>query len=149
MKFRLQAIVAVAALVAIGAVHAQSVTRAEVKAEVMQARAAGQLVPAGSLSPEDRTYAQQVAAQSATTRTDVVETARAARSARAKLKGPLRDRTYNPWQTEVFGWRSDLHTRGEVKGEVMNARVEHALVPAGESPLPMANERHTAFFASN
>ena len=51
--------------------RASNVTRAQVKSEVLQARAAGQLQSAGERSPEDRIYAQAVAAPSTLARSDV------------------------------------------------------------------------------
>jgi hypothetical protein len=145
MKFRLQAIVAILALAGFGAVHAQSVTRAQVNAEFKTARAAGQL--------HRNDWYDELAARPAPgtdeTRTDVIAKARAARTARGQLKGPLRDRSYNPWQVEIFTWRSDLYARSEIRNEELTARAEHLLVPAGEAPLPISSVQRHALYASN
>jgi hypothetical protein len=60
--------------------RASSVSRAQVKSDVLAARATGRLVPAGPGSPEDRVYAQQVAAASTTTRGEMKQEVLAARA---------------------------------------------------------------------
>jgi hypothetical protein len=145
MKIRLHTIAAVLALAGFGAVNAESVTRAQVTVEFKQARAAGQL--------HRNDWYDELAARPAPgsdeTRTDVIDQARAARARRAKLKGPLRDRSYNPYQTEIFSWRSDLHTRTEIRSEELAARAEGLLVPAGEAPLPMSSMHRPPVYALN
>ena len=44
-----------------------------------------------------------------------------------RLVGPLRSRTYNQFGTEPM--RAPIHTRAEVKAEVLEARTEHTLRP--------------------
>ena len=143
MKFRLQALAAIIALAGIGAVHAEGVTRAQVTAEFKNARVAGQL----HRSDWYDELASRATAGSDETRKDVIGQARTAAKARAKLQGPMRNRNYNVYQTEIFAWRSDLHTRAEIKGEELAARTEHLLVPAGEAPLPMSSVRYTSLYA--
>jgi len=145
MTFRLQALAALFALAGIGAVHAEGVTRAQVNAEFKQARAAGQL-HRNDWSDE---LASRPAPGTDETRKDVVAQARAYGALRKQLKGPLRDRSYNPYQVEILAWRSDLHTRSEIKSEERMARAEGLLVPAGEAPLPMGTARHTPLYAFN
>ena len=88
--------------------RASNVTRAQVKSDVLQARVGGQLQPAGQGSPEDRVYAQAVAAPSTL-------------------------------------------ARSEVKAQVLEARANGELVPAGEGELPAgaSGATHTARASSN
>jgi len=151
MKFRLHAIATLVTLAAAGLAHAQgapaaATTRAAVIADFQQARAAGQL--------HRSDWYDEVAARptpgSDETRKDVTAQARDARALRAKLPGPLRDRSYNPYQVEILAWRSDLHSRAEIRSEERMARAEGLLVPAGEAPLPMSSSvRRGALYAAN
>jgi len=146
MKLRLQAIAAMLALASVGVAHAQAVTRAQVTAEYKQARINGQL----HRNDWYDELASRPAAGTDETRSDVIAKARSYSALRKQLKGPLRDRSYNPYQTDIFSWRSDLHTRGEIKSEERTARAEGLLVPAGEAPLPMSSAGHRgALYASN
>jgi hypothetical protein len=51
--------------------------------------------------------------------------------ANPRLVGPLRNRTYNPSGTETM--REPIYARSDVKAEVLEARTEHTLRPAGEA----------------
>ena len=48
-----------------------------------------------------------------------------------RLVGPLRSKTYNPYGTELM--RESSSSRAEVRSQVLEARAEHALRPAGEA----------------
>jgi len=67
-----------------------------------------------------------------------------------RLVGPLRSRTYNQFGTEPM--RAPIHTRAEVKAEVLEARTEHTLRPAGEavdfSIAATPRRESPAFFAA-
>jgi len=49
----------------------------------------------------------------------------------ARLVGPLRSRTYNPYGVETM--RDPIVSRADVKADVLAARAEHSLRPAGEA----------------
>jgi len=104
-------------------------SRAAVKAEYQQALHAGKL----HCNDWYDEMASRPARGTDETRSDVVAQARSYGALRKQLKGPLRDRSYNPYQTEILSWRSDVHTRGEMKESVLKARDQHALRPAGEA----------------
>ncbi len=65
-------------------------------------------------------------------RQDVLQTLNA--PADRRLVGPLRSRTYNPYGTETM--RDPVYSRADVKSEVLEARAEHTLRPAGEAGDP-------------
>ena len=108
------------------------VTRAAVIADYQQAARAGQL--------HRNDYADELASRppqgsSQVAREQVVAQLKSPTDAR--LVGPLRNRTYNPFGTELM--QDPIYTRAEVKADVLQARSEHALRPAGEAgDLPVA-----------
>jgi hypothetical protein len=100
-------------------------TRAAVIADYQQA------AQAGTLHRND--YADELAARPAPgaqlTREQVITSLAAPRDPR--LVGPLRSRSYNQFGTDLM--RAPIYTRADVKAEVLEARAEHALRPAGEA----------------
>jgi hypothetical protein len=101
------------------------VSRAAVTADTQQAARAGKL----HRTDYDDELAARPAPGSQTTRKDVVAKLKAPRDAR--IVGPLRSGSYNPWGTETM--RDPIYARAEVKAEVLEARAEHTLRPAGEA----------------
>ena len=89
-------------------------TRTQVNAEVRQAMANGTL----RRTDYDDVAVTPVAA-SAKTRADVAVELAEAKSARKALIGPLKDRSYNPFGTEVL--KTSTLARAEVKAEVLQA----------------------------
>ena len=107
------------------------ITRAAVIADYQQAARAGQL--------HRNDYADELASRppqgSQVARDQVVAELKSPTDPR--LVGPLRNRTYNQFGTELM--RAPIYSRAEVKADVLEARSEHALRPAGESgDLPVA-----------
>ena len=100
-------------------------SRAAVKAEFQQAQHAGKL--------HCTDYYDELASRPApgtqTTRPEVVARLKAPRDPR--LVGPLRSGTYNPFGTDLM--RTPIYTRTEIKEDVLRARAQHALHPAGEA----------------
>ncbi|MES1163588.1 MAG: hypothetical protein ABUL50_11060, partial [Rhizobacter sp.] len=90
-------------------------TRAQVQADLNQAIATHTL----QRTDYDATPNNVVASTSNVTRSDVATDLAAYKSARKALVGPLKDRSYNPYGTEILA-HSTL-TRGEVKTEVLQA----------------------------
>jgi len=90
-------------------------SRAQVQAELNQAIATHTL----QRTDYDATPNVVTATTSDRTRADVVADIGAAKAARKSLVGPFRDRSYNPYGTDLFA-RSTL-SRGEVKTEVLQA----------------------------
>jgi hypothetical protein len=64
------------------------------------------------------------------TREAVIADMAAYRADRRRLLGPLRDRSYNPYGTGIFS--TSTLARTDVKAEVLEARSEGTLRPAGE-----------------
>jgi hypothetical protein len=65
-----------------------------------------------------------------------------------RLVGPLRSKTYNAYGTEIM--RGPAYSRAEIKSEVLEARAQHALRPAGEAvdqPDAAAPGRDASSFA--
>jgi len=106
--------------------EAAPVTRASVIADYQQA------ARAGTLHRTD--WSDELAARphitEARPRDAVVADMEAAKADRRRLSGPLRDRSYNPYGTEILN-KSTL-ARDDVKAEVLEARAEGTLRPAGE-----------------
>ena len=110
------------------------ITRAAVITDYQQAARAGQL--------HRNDYADELASRppqgSHVMRERVVAELKSPTDPR--LVGPLRNRTYNQFGTELMD--NPIYTRAEVKADVLQARSEHALRPAGESDdLPVAATR--------
>ena len=108
-----------------------TITRAAVIADYQQAARAGQL--------HRNDYADELASRppqgSQVAREEVVAKLKSPTDPR--LVGPLRNRTYNPFGTELM--QDPIYSRAEVKADVLQARSEHALRPAGEAgDLPIA-----------
>jgi hypothetical protein len=100
-----------------------SVSRAAVIADYQQAARAGKL----HRTDYDDELAARPAPGSQATREAVIAKLKAPRDAR--IVGPLRSGTYNPFGTETM--RAPIYARTEVKAEVLEARAEHTLRPAG------------------
>jgi len=100
-------------------------TRAAVIAEYQQAARAGTL----HRTDYDDELASRPAAASQVTREQVVAALKA--PADPRLVGPLRSRSYNQFGTELM--RAPIYSRTDVKSDVLEARADHALRPAGEA----------------
>jgi hypothetical protein len=122
-------------------------TRAEVRQQVLDARANGTLRHAGETAPEEMTpYKAQLAAPSTITRAQqnaIVLRARAAgQLAHAGSVAPEEEMEYaqaHPSTTTL--------TRAEVKEQVLEARADGTLIPAGQGEyagMPAA-EAHSAY----
>jgi len=102
------------------------VTRASVVADYQQA------VRAGTVHRTD--WDDELAARpniaEPRSRDAVLADMAAYRADRRRLLGPLRDRSYNSYGTDIFN-KSTL-ARTDVKAEVLEARTEGTLRPAGE-----------------
>jgi len=96
-------------------------TRAQVQADLNQAIATRTL----QRTDYDATPNTVAATPSDRTRADVAADLAANKTARKALLGPLKDRSYNPYGTEIFA-RSTL-SRGEVKAEVQQAAANGTL----------------------
>jgi hypothetical protein len=57
----------------------------------------------------------------------------------ARLVGPLRNKSYNPYGTETM--RAPAVSRAEVKTQVLEARADGTLRPAGEAESPVVAAR--------
>jgi hypothetical protein len=105
--------------------EAPTTTRAAVIADYQQAARAGQL--------HHNEYADELASRPApgsqVTRAQVLAALKTASDPR--LVGPLRSRTYNQFGTELM--RGPIYSRADVKADVLEARAEHTLRPAGEA----------------
>jgi hypothetical protein len=138
MHLRIHALAAIVAISCAGVVHAAGsaqpdrATRAAVITDFKAARAAGKL----HRTDWDDELAARPTAGSTQTRSGVKAQAQAAAVARAALPGPLQSRNYNPYGAEIL--KPDVATRAEVRSEVLTARAEHTLTPAGEAAVPMA-----------
>jgi hypothetical protein len=148
MKPRIHVIAAVLTLASASVVQAQvaqdaPATRAAVIADFQKARASGQLHRT-DLYDE---LASRAPAGSTQIRTDVKAQYRTAVVARQALPGPLRSRNYNPYGAEIL--KPTVAMRADVKNEVLAARADHTLQPAGEAIAPMgrANAMRTALTA--
>jgi len=124
---------AMAGDVAEPAAAAAPLTRAQVKAEVIQARKAGELIPAGELYPIPPVSPGDSNVTRAEVRTQVLQ-ARAAGELIPAGEGPIVD-------TGALAGTSTL-SRAEVKAEVIAARKAGELIPAGEG-VPDPYVRHT------
>ena len=105
--------------------EAPSATRAAVIADYQQAARAGRL----HRNDYDDELASRPAPQSQVERTQVLAKLKAPTDPR--LVGPLRSRTYNQYGTELM--HDPIHTRAEVRADVLEARAEHTLRPPGEA----------------
>ena len=142
-------IVALTALaLATGAAIAQdaagpSLTRAEVRQSVLDARAAGRLAHAGTVAPEEEMRnAQAHPSTSTLTRAEQEVNVRQARAAgqlaHTGAAAPEEEMKY----ARAHPSTSTL-TRREVKAEVMEARANGMLIPAGEGGYGGAPEMRT------
>jgi hypothetical protein len=101
------------------------ITRAAVIADYQQAARAGQL-HRGEYADE---LASRAAPGSQVPRAQVLAELKTPRDPR--LIGPLLSRNYNQFGTETM--REPIYSRADVKADVLQARAEHTLRPAGES----------------
>jgi hypothetical protein len=125
---------------ATGAVLAQEapgtpLTRAEVRQQVLDARANGTLRHAGEAGPEEMTpFKAELAAPSTITRAQenaaVLQARAAGQLAHAGPTAPEEDMEY----AQAHPSTSTL-TRADVKEEVLEARANGTLIPAGEGEL--------------
>lgn len=127
--------------------QAAPVTRAEVKQQVLAARASGTLRHAGEAGPEEMTpYRAQFEAPSTLTRAerkDAVLEARAAHQlAHAGAVAPEEEMAYE----QAHPSTSTL-TRAEVRQQVREARADGTLIPAGQGGYVDAprTARHSTF----
>ena len=81
----------------------------------------------------DDELAARPAAGSSVARDQVLAALKA--PADARLVGPLRNKTYNPYGTEAM--RAPVVSRAEVKSQVLAARADGTLRPAGEAESPV------------
>jgi hypothetical protein len=111
-------------------------TRAEVRRQVLEARAAGTLIPAGEgITPG---YAKANARRSDLSRAQVkdeVLQARASGQLQPAGEGAPEDRIY----AQAVSAPSTL-ARADVKAEVLEARANGELIPAGQGEYPNAAE---------
>jgi len=136
MNLRTETIAAILTLASVAAVHAQAaqaapLTRPDVIADFQKARAAGQL----HRTDWNDELASRAPAGSIQTRKEVIVQYRAAKVARHALPGPLASRNYNPYGAEIL--KPDVATRAEVNAQVLAARADGMLQPAGEAAIPM------------
>jgi len=101
-----------------------SVSRASVKASVVSARAAHQLIPAGDAADF---YVTKNASTSTLTRAEVKQEVR-----QARLDGLLQPAGEAESYTVAHGPLTWDHSRAEVKADVLEARARGELIPAGE-----------------
>jgi hypothetical protein len=143
-----KSLVAVTALaLATGAVFAQEagpLTRAEVKQQVLDARAAGTLRHAGETAPEEMTpYQAQVEAPSTLSRAQARTNVLQARASGDLL--PAGDFSpSNKAYSRMVAAPSSM-TRDQMKAEVLEARAEGTLIPAGEGVLAPRGNMHPTF----
>ena len=145
-----QSLAIVPLVLAVSAAFAQQaapVTRAEVKQQVLTARANGTLSHAGEAGPEEMTlYRAQVEAPPTLTRAErknAVLQARAANQlAHAGAVAPEEEMAY----ARAHPSTSTL-TRAEVRQQVLEARANGTLVPAGQGEYASApgKARHSIF----
>jgi hypothetical protein len=102
--------------------------RADASAETQQATRIGLL----RRTDWDDELAARPVARSSVARSQVVATLHA--PADPRLVGPLRNRTYNPYGTEAM--RAPVASRAEVRSQVLEARADGTLRPAGEAESP-------------
>ena len=121
----LAAALVVSARGALAADPSASPTRAEVKASVLQARAHGQLVPAGEASQAFPTAAGTSTLTSRQVRDETLQ---------ARAHGELVPAGEGSPQIEQGGTQM---TRADVKEATRMARMNHELVPAGEGFGPV------------
>ena len=105
-------------------------TRAQVKREVLQARASGDLLPAGDFSPSNKTYSRLEAAPSSRTRGQLQAEVVQARASGDLL--PAGDFSPSNKTYSLLAAAPSSTTREQMKAEVLEARAEGALIPAGE-----------------
>jgi len=108
-------------------------SRASVNAEYQQAARSGTL----HRTDWDDELASRPAAGSSVARDQVVAALKA--PADPKLVGPLRNKTYNGYGTEIM--RAPAVSRAEVKSQVLDARADGTLRPAGEAESPVVTAR--------
>ena len=133
-----------------GAVLAQDVaplTRAEVKQQVLDARANGTLRHAGDAAPEEMTpYKAQIEARSTLSRAQENAAVLQARAdhelAHTGSVAPEEDMEY----AQAHPSTSTL-TRAEVKEQVLEARADGTLIPAGQGEFADAPPVTTSTFA--
>ena len=144
-----KSLVSVTALaLATGAVFAQEagpLTRAEVRQQVLDARAAGTLAHAGETGPEEMTaYKAQVGAPSTLTRAEaranVLQARAAGQLAHAGAVAPEEEMLY----ARAHPTTSTL-TRAEVREQVLEARADGTLIPAGEGGFVPRGYTHPTF----
>lgn len=101
------------------------ITRAAVIADYQQAARAGQL--------HRNDYADELASrpapESQVARAEVL--AKLTAPTDPRLVGPLRSRSYNQFGTDLM--REPIYSRADIKADVLQARTEHTLRPAGEA----------------
>jgi hypothetical protein len=126
-----------------------SLTRAEVRQQVLSARAAGTLIPAGEgVTPGYAKASSRVSDVGRAQVNEEVLQARASGQLQPAGEGAPEDRTY----AQAVTAPSTL-ARAEVKSEVLEARADGDLIPAGEGEYPNAAEAthvaHAPIKASN
>ena len=104
-------------------------SRAGVIAEYQQAARSGKL----HRTDWDDELASRPVAGSSVARDQVVAALKA--PADPRLVGPLRNKTYNGYGTEIL--RAPAVSRAEVKSQVLEARADGTLRPAGEAESPL------------
>ncbi|MEO8805214.1 MAG: hypothetical protein ABI433_03980 [Burkholderiaceae bacterium] len=118
------------------AADAPALTRAEVNAQTLAARANGTLVPAGELVDISR---PALPGRPALSRADVMADVLAARAS-----GRLLAAGEAPQAAAFDAPTGPALARATVKAEVLAARASGDLVPAGEGPIPEAQQRSRA-----
>ena len=117
------------------AADAPALTRAEVNAQTLAARANGTLAPAGELVDIGSPALQGPALTRAAVMADVLA---------ARASGRLMAAGEAAEPAQFSAPNGPVLTRAEVKAEVLAARASGELVPAGEGPAPEAQQRSRA-----
>ena len=136
------------ALAASGAFAQQAapLTRAEVRQQVLTARANGSLRPAGEAGPEEMAYRTQVEAAPTLTRAEAKNAVLQARAAgHLAHSGPVAPEEEMAY-ARAHPSTSTL-TRAEVRQEVREARANGTLIPAGQGGYAdgFGTARHPTF----
>jgi len=114
-------------------------TRAEIKQQVLDARANGTLSHAGDAGPEEMTpYKRQIAAPSTLTRAEEKAAVLQARAAGTLVAAGPASPADDLRAARAPRSTSTL-TRAEVKDEVLQARADGTLIPAGEGEYSQAD----------
>ena len=116
-------------------------TRTEINAEVRQAMANGTL-----RRTDYDDVARRPVAVSTQTRAEVGIEMAEAKAARKALIGPLKDRSYNPFGTEVL--KTSTLARAQVKAEVVQAAAEGTLQRTDYDDAALVARRANAHAAS-